>query len=85
MIKWKQEKENIKKYGLDFDNPDFVTYAESFGASGYRPESVVDFASDLETALQTDGVHLIDLAVDYSLNHEILNVLLKEYSENLKK
>lgn len=85
MIKWKQEKEDIKKYGLDFDNPDFVKYAESFGASGYRPESVVDFVSDLETALQTDGVHLIDLAVDYSLNHEILNVLLKEYSENLKK
>ncbi|WP_046757546.1 acetolactate synthase large subunit [Kordia jejudonensis] len=85
MIQWKQEKENLDKYSLDFNNPDFVKYAESFGAKGYRPESVSDFKRDLETSLQTDGVHLIDLAVDYSLNHEILNVLLKEYSEDIKK
>lgn len=85
MIQWKQEKDDLDKYSLDFKNPDFVKYAESFGATGYRPESVSDFTNDLKTALNTDGVHLIDLAVDYSLNHKILNVLLKEYSENIKK
>ncbi|QHI34870.1 Acetolactate synthase [Kordia antarctica] len=85
MIQWKQEKEELEKYSLDFGNPDFVKYAESFGASGYRPESVEDFKYDLETSLNSDGVHVIDLAVDYSLNHKILNVLLKEYSENIKK
>ena len=36
MIKWKQEGEGFANYGLDFKNPDFVQYAESFGAHGYR-------------------------------------------------
>ncbi len=78
MIKWKQEGEGFRDYGLDFDNPDFVQYAESFGAKGYRPNSHNEFESMLDTALNSKGVHLIDLPVDYSMNHSILNVLLKE-------
>lgn len=85
MIQWKQEAEELPKYGLDYQNPDFVKYAESFGAKGYRPASVTDFKHILETTLNEKGVHVIDLPVDYSLNHKILNVLLKEFSENLKK
>ena len=78
MIKWKQEGEGFSEYGLDFKNPDFVQYAESFGAHGYRPESHAEFESMFDTALNSKGVHLIDLPVDYSMNHSILNVLLKE-------
>ena len=65
-------------FGLDYSNPDFVKYAESYGANGYRPDSVQNFDEILEKALNTCGIHVIDLAVDYSLNHSILNVLLKE-------
>ena len=39
--------------------------------------------SIFEKCLETDGVHVIDLAVDYSLNHSILNVKLKESSKIL--
>jgi len=78
MIKWKQEGEGFKGYGLDFANPDLVQYANSFGAIGHRPESVEAFTEVLDTALNSKGVHVIDLAVDYSLNHQILNVLIKE-------
>ena len=78
MIKWKQEAEGFKDYGLDFTNPDFVKYAESFGAIGHRPSSHIEFESILDTALNTKGVHVIDLPIDYSMNHSILNVLLKE-------
>ncbi|QCW99463.1 acetolactate synthase large subunit [Aggregatimonas sangjinii] len=85
MIQWKQEGEGFPKYGLDYGNPDFVKYAESFGARGHRPNSVEDFEKTLKSCLHATGVHLIDLAVDYSLNHKILNVLIKEYSQNLKK
>ncbi|MEQ8364313.1 MAG: acetolactate synthase large subunit [Cyclobacteriaceae bacterium] len=84
MIKWKQEGEGFPSYGLDYGNPDFVKYAESFGAKGYHPDSVEDFKKCLVKALDSKGVHLIDLSVDYSLNHKILNVLIKEYSEKLK-
>jgi acetolactate synthase-1/2/3 large subunit len=78
MIKWKQEGMGFNNFGLDFNNPDFVKYAESFGAQGYRPKSHDEFEGILDTALNAKGVHLIDLPVDYSLNHLILNVLIKE-------
>ena len=78
MIKWKQEGVGFENFGLDFNNPDFIKYAESFGAIGHRPDSNEEFESVLDTALNSKGVHLIDLPVDYSLNHSILNVLLKE-------
>jgi acetolactate synthase-1/2/3 large subunit len=78
MIKWKQEGMGFNNFGLDFKNPDFVKYAESFGAHGYRPESHDEFETVLDTALNAKGVHVIDLPIDYSLNHSILNVLIKE-------
>jgi len=78
MIKWKQQADGFENFGLDFGNPDFVAYAESFGAFGHRPDSAVDFQRILEEALNSKGVHVIDLPVDYSLNHPILNVLIKE-------
>lgn len=76
MIKWKQAGMGFENYGLDLENPDFVKYAESYGATGHRPTSCEDFAETLEKCVNGKGVHLIDLAVDYSLNHSILNDLL---------
>ncbi len=78
MIKWKQEGMGFDNFGLDYKNPDFVKYAESYGAIGHRPTSDENFKEVLSKCLNMDGVHVIDLAVDYSLNHSILNVLLKE-------
>ena len=78
MIKWKQEGVGFEKFGLDFNNPDLVQYANSFGATGHRAESHAHFVEILEASLNGKGVHIIDLPVDYSLNHSILNVLLKE-------
>ena len=78
MIKWKQEGEGFENFGLDFNNPDFVKYAESFGAIGHRPNSHDELETILDTALNSKGVHVIDVPVDYSMNHTILNVLLEE-------
>lgn len=80
MIKWKQEGMGFEKWGLDYNNPDFVKYAESYGAKGYRPKSDADFNEIFNEAMEESGVKVIDLQVDYSLNHKILNVLLKEKS-----
>ena len=76
MIKWKQAGMGFDNFGLDLGNPDFVKFAESFGAKGYRPTSCEEFEETLEKCVNSKGVHLIDLAVDYSLNHAILNDLL---------
>ncbi|MFT5886072.1 MAG: acetolactate synthase-1/2/3 large subunit [Arcticibacterium sp.] len=78
MIKWKQEGMGFDNFGLDYKNPDFVKYAESYGAIGHRPTSDQSFKEVLKTCLNAEGVHVIDLSVDYSLNHSILSVLLKE-------
>ncbi|MEE4303465.1 MAG: acetolactate synthase large subunit [Wenzhouxiangella sp.] len=65
MIKWKQQDMGLADYGLDFGNPDFVRYAESYGASGYRVESVSQLSELLADCLGRSGVHLIDCPVDY--------------------
>ncbi len=80
MIKWKQEGMGFENFGLDYQNPDFVQYAESFGAAGHRAESAAGFQNILIESFAAGGVHVIDLPVDYSLNHSILNVLIKEAS-----
>lgn len=81
MIRWKQEDFGYEDYGLSFSNPDFVMYAQSYGAQGYRPTDDASFIRQLEHSLKTDGVHVIDLPVDYSLNHPILNELIKQKQE----
>ncbi|MCB4797283.1 acetolactate synthase large subunit [Neotamlana laminarinivorans] len=72
MIEWKQNKEGFKDYGLKYKNPDFIKYAESFGANGYKPNSVEAFKSIFEKVINEKGVHVIDLAIDYSLNEKLL-------------
>lgn len=82
MIKWKQEDMGFDNYGMDYGNPDFVAYAESYGAKGHRPRNDEEVIATIRECLNTKGVHVIDMAVDYSLNHPILNVLLKENKSN---
>ncbi len=72
MIKWKQRGMNFENWGLDYGNPDFVRYAESYGAHGHRVERTEDLESILERCLNADGVHLVEVPVDYSGNHKLL-------------
>jgi len=72
MIKWKQQGYGFKDFGLDFGNPDFVDYANSYGAHGHRVESTEQFVELLKTCLDTDGVHVIEVPIDYSEDHKIL-------------
>lgn len=73
MIRWKQANMGFRDWGLAYGNPDFVKYAESYGASGHRVESAGALAPLLARCLGTPGVHVIDCPVDYSENDEILN------------
>tara|TARA_R110002020_G_scaffold48837_22_gene139237 strand:+ start:9566 stop:11260 length:1695 start_codon:yes stop_codon:yes gene_type:complete len=82
MIRWKQEDMGFKDWGLTYGNPDFVKYAESYGASGYRAESAEHLRQLLVHTRDTPGVHLIDCPVDYSENHQILHVDLKQMSKD---
>jgi len=65
MIKWKQEDMGFAEFGLDFGNPDFVRYAESYGASGHRVQRAGELQPLLADCLARPGVHLIDCPIDY--------------------
>ncbi|QEG34349.1 acetolactate synthase large subunit [Bythopirellula goksoeyrii] len=83
MIKWKQAHMGFENFGMDFDNPDFVKYAESYGAEGHRISTEDELIPLLEKCHATPGVHVIDVPVDYSDNDRILNNEIAELSEKL--
>jgi acetolactate synthase I/II/III large subunit len=68
LIEWKMDLELGQHYYVKFGNPDIVTYAESFGAKGYRINSAEELLPTLKAALADDGVSLICCPVDYSEN-----------------
>ncbi len=72
MIKWKQAGMGFPNWGLDYGNPDFVKYAEAYGAHGHRVTSTEGFLSKLQECLGTPGVHLMETPVDYSENERVL-------------
>jgi acetolactate synthase-1/2/3 large subunit len=72
MIRWKQGMDNFADWGLTFGNPDFVKYAESYGARGARVETADGLVPALESAFKAGGVHLVAVPVDYSENQRVL-------------
>ena len=52
MIRWKQAAQGLPDWGLEYGNPDFVAYAESYGAFGHRVEATEDFAPIPRTVLR---------------------------------
>ncbi len=72
MIRWKQAVDSFPDFGLTFGNPDFVRYAESYGARGTRVESTEGLIPALEAAFRGGGVHLVAVPIDYSENTRVL-------------
>ncbi len=73
MIKWKQAQEGFENFGLDYTNPDFVKYADAYGASGHHIARTEDLQPTLKHALTAGGVHLIEVPVDYSENRRVFD------------
>ena len=80
MIQWKQQDMGFADWGLSFGNPDFVKYAEAYGAEGHRISSAGALQPLLKRCLDAGGVHLIDCPVDYSENDKILHHDIKALS-----
>jgi acetolactate synthase-1/2/3 large subunit len=75
LIKWKMELELGHEVDTAFGNPDFVAYAESFGARGYRIEAPDELLPTLRQALAEDTVSIISCPVDYSANLQLTSAL----------
>ena len=75
LIRWHQERHFGRPSHIDFNNPDFVKYAESFGAKGYRVDAAGDLVSTIKQAIADNTVVVIDCPVDYSENMKLTKKL----------
>ncbi len=71
LIEWHQLRHFSRATGIEFNNPDFVMFAQSFGARGYRVERTEDLLPILKTALGDGTVSIIDCPVDYRENMKL--------------
>src|ERR687895_1597612 len=75
LIKWKMDLDLGHHSSVDFQNVNFVKYAESFGAKGYRISHADELLPTLKSALEDDAVSVIACPVDYSENMELTEKL----------
>jgi acetolactate synthase I/II/III large subunit len=75
LIKWKMQLELGHDVEVDFGNPDFVAYAESFGARGYDVASASELLPTLTEALESETVSIVTCRVDYSENLRLSDAL----------
>jgi acetolactate synthase-1/2/3 large subunit len=75
LIKWKMDLELGHHSSVDFNNPDFVKYAESFGAKGYKIRQSNELLPVLRSSLEDNTVSVISCPVDYSENIKLTNKL----------
>ena len=68
LIDWKQRNEFGRPFAVEFGNPDFVAYAESFGLAGFRPATADDLYPTLMRALEVPGPSVVEVPIDYREN-----------------
>jgi acetolactate synthase-1/2/3 large subunit len=72
LIQWEMDNEIGHHSSVNFTNPDFVKYAESFGAKGYEIKRASELLPTLQKALDDDStVSVIGCPVDYSENTKL--------------
>jgi acetolactate synthase-1/2/3 large subunit len=72
MIRWKQAVDHFADFGLTFGNPDFIKYAEAYGAKGSHVATADGLVPTLEAAFKSGGVQIVTVPVDYSENVRVL-------------
>jgi acetolactate synthase-1/2/3 large subunit len=77
LIEWHQMQRFQRLSNVRFNNPDFVKFAESFGAKGYRVRAADELAPIIKQAVADNTVAVIDCPVDYSENMKLTEKLGK--------
>jgi len=85
MIRWKQGVDGFPDFGMTFGNPDFVAYAQAYGAKGSRVDNADGLAPALEAAFAGGGVHLVVVPVDYAENMRVLVEELRAHERGSAK
>lgn len=81
MVSFQEEAKYGRTSGIELGGIDFVKFAESFGAKGFRVERVEDLESVMKQALAYKGVSIVDIPIDYSHVSELMgNIIGKEFN-----
>ena len=75
LIRWKEELTLGRTAAVSFGNPDFVRFAESFGAKGYAIGAADELLPTLRRALEDEAVSVIACPVDYAENRKLVETL----------
>jgi acetolactate synthase-1/2/3 large subunit len=75
LIGWKQDIHFGRRAAVSFGNPDFVRFAESFGAKGYAIGDAAELLPTLRKALDDEAVSVIAVPVDYTENARLVERL----------
>ncbi len=69
-IRWEQQAKGFGAFALDTGNPDFVKYAQSYGAVGIKVNQGDDLSAILSDAFSRNTIVLVECPIDYSQNYE---------------
>ncbi|RMZ77113.1 hypothetical protein DV737_g4535, partial [Chaetothyriales sp. CBS 132003] len=78
MVQFQEEMKYGRSSGVKLGGVDFVKFAESFGAKGFRVKDASELDKVIEEALAYRGVSLVDIAVDYSSNRVLAQHVIED-------
>ncbi|MGD0885803.1 MAG: acetolactate synthase large subunit [Thermodesulfovibrionales bacterium] len=77
-IRWKQQNMGFRSFGMDYANPDFADYAETFGAVGIKVNEGDSLSEVLAMALSQKKPVLVECPIDYSVNYEAFSLEIEQ-------
>jgi acetolactate synthase-1/2/3 large subunit len=72
LISWKQTMSHGKTFGTRITNPDFKSYAESFGIKGYRPTNLKELKAQLKEAVCSRQLCVMEIPISNHVNNELI-------------
>lgn len=78
MVEFQEVMKYGRSSGVKLGGVDFVKFAESFGAKGFRISDSSQVESVMKEALAFDGVSLVDVQIDYSQNQELAKAMIAD-------
>jgi catabolic acetolactate synthase len=76
MVEFQEEAKYGRSSGIRLGGVDFVTFAEAFGAKGFRVTDAKDLESTMKDALSVDGVAIVDIEIDYSHSGDLMRYII---------
>jgi len=78
MVEFQEEMKYGRSSGIALGGIDFVKFAESFGAKGFRISNSSEIESVMDEAMAHKGVSLVDVRIDYSRAKDLAGDLIKD-------